>query len=333
MSTVIVVMAIVSFASPVVAEGDPDALFDELSEEQEQQVIVLIDEGQQAYDDGEFDEARDDFEEVYELFPHPDVIYRIAQCYERLGDDELAIQRYRQFLEEVPDAPERGRVERTIETLEQELGDDLSTVRVQTAPSEAFVYVDDPDTVPAGQTPVDVTLEPGTYRLYIEKPGHESLEEEVDVERGETVRIRVDLSEVEAEAEESRPAVKRRQPQKSTSWWEPTISVALFGLGGWGVYQAAGYHSEYERLAQAREDMSGEEGSSAERQRRADVERDRDQALMMRNAVGIAGGAALLGGALYTTWWIARGPKNSGAVIGLAPRVGGGIQFGVRGTF
>lgn len=60
------------------------------------------------YNLGNFDKALDEYKAVYELKPHPALLFNIAQCYRQLGDYSAAAFYYRRYRDEAkaagPDA-------------------------------------------------------------------------------------------------------------------------------------------------------------------------------------------------------------------------------------
>ncbi len=164
----------------------------ELDEQQEAHLLQLIKEGKGLYDQGEFSAARTKFAEAYEIYPHPDLVYRIALCHERLGEDAQAVEYYRRFLEEAPDAEERSRVEKTIEVIEARIA--KSEIKVVTYPEGATVYINDVANGAAGYTPVGLPVKPGNYKLIVKMDGYETVTELVTVQAGATVQSRYHLT-------------------------------------------------------------------------------------------------------------------------------------------
>lgn len=73
--------------------------------------------GRQYYGEGRFEDAAREFQEAYRLTEHPDVLYNLASCYDRLERREQAIREYERYLEEKPDTPDRQRIEIRIREL------------------------------------------------------------------------------------------------------------------------------------------------------------------------------------------------------------------------
>jgi tetratricopeptide (TPR) repeat protein len=80
---------------------------------------------------GEYDEAIKAFESGYRLVPQALFLYNIAQAARLSGRLELALERYRQYLDAVPNAPEAAAVRRYI----FEIGEQLRARRAVPEPS------------------------------------------------------------------------------------------------------------------------------------------------------------------------------------------------------
>ena len=63
------------------------------------------------YDQGHFEQALDEAEQAYRLYPLPPILYNIAQCQRALGHWERAAFFYEEYLAKVPDSPTRKAVE------------------------------------------------------------------------------------------------------------------------------------------------------------------------------------------------------------------------------
>ena len=74
--------------------------------------------GTRLYEVGEFAKALEAFKRAYLAYPDPSLLFNLGQCYRQLGVKPDAVRSYRQFLNKVPDAPNRADVERLIANLE-----------------------------------------------------------------------------------------------------------------------------------------------------------------------------------------------------------------------
>ncbi|MBA2662083.1 MAG: PEGA domain-containing protein [Bradymonadaceae bacterium] len=179
-----------AFSPAAVAQESLEERFAQLTESQKRELIGLIDAGRAAYDRGEFERALRYFRDGYDVFSHPDLLYRIALSHERLGEDAEAVRFYRQFLGEVPDADERGRIENTITVIERRLASQASKIRILTEPSGALVYINDKANGVAGYTPTELPVGAANYKVIIQKEGYSGIEELIDVPAGQTVVLK-----------------------------------------------------------------------------------------------------------------------------------------------
>jgi tetratricopeptide (TPR) repeat protein len=77
--------------------------------------------GREAFDAGRWEEALGHFEKAYELSPRPMLLYNIAKAQDNLGQLREARATYKRFLAAVPDASNRGAVERRVSELDVEV--------------------------------------------------------------------------------------------------------------------------------------------------------------------------------------------------------------------
>jgi tetratricopeptide (TPR) repeat protein len=77
--------------------------------------------GEARFKAGDYRAAITEFGAADALVPSPILSYNIGLCHERLGEDELAVQRYRDYLVRRPDAANRPQVEDRIAQAEQRL--------------------------------------------------------------------------------------------------------------------------------------------------------------------------------------------------------------------
>lgn len=313
------VAAVMFIAAPATAAAEPppteEELFDRLTSEQELEVIRLLDEAEEAYDADNYGVAIDRFHEVHELFPHPRITYRLALAYEEAREYEMALQYYTFFLEQAPDAEERGEVGRKVRDLEDQLGDDRTMIRVESVPIGADIYLGDRDTAPVGTTPQWVTVEPGSHDIIVDLPGYLSEETTVEIAEGDD-----EIVQFELDADESFEDDDYRQVDTSgVSLWKPAVSVGLAGVGGLFTYMA------FQQSADARymEDNLDDPAYS-----QADV----DNARATSTTFGVVGGVTLVSAAAFTVWWVFSDRGGPGSGLSLAPTPGG-VQVGFTHRF
>lgn len=264
-----------------------------LSDAQQQQLVELIEEGKQAYDRGEFESSLSLFRQAYDIYQHPDIVYRIALCYERLGEDQEAIKHYRQFLAEAPDAPERPRIEKTIEVIEARIA--KSEIQITTNPPGAAVFVDDEANGVAGYTPTVLAVKPGNYKLLVRKDGFDTVNELVTVGAGQSVQVRYQLDPV---GTEESPVVRDRRPTRGTAPSVKFLTLTAIGAGA-GITSIVFFGLHGERRAKLAE-LDELDRQELSRNRHNEVRRQRNINLAV--AVSSAAVSAFAFIWAYGTW-------------------------------
>jgi tetratricopeptide (TPR) repeat protein len=77
--------------------------------------------GTRAYDLGRFLEAAAEYEKAYEVKENPALLYNLGQAYRGAGEHQKALNAYRAYLRNAPDAPNREEVAHLIEGLKKTL--------------------------------------------------------------------------------------------------------------------------------------------------------------------------------------------------------------------
>lgn len=95
-----------------------------------------FDRGEKLFALGKFDEALDEYQKAFDAKPIPDFLFNIGQCYRNLGDYQQAIFSFKKYLKLEPDAPDKEKVEKLIDDLEekQERGDGQRFVQKKEEP-------------------------------------------------------------------------------------------------------------------------------------------------------------------------------------------------------
>lgn len=88
-----------------------------------EQALELFEEALEHYRAGRFRQAADLLLRARELHAEPVLLYNLARAYEGLGELDNALDAYVRYLEEQPDAKDRGAIERRIETLREQIAE------------------------------------------------------------------------------------------------------------------------------------------------------------------------------------------------------------------
>jgi hypothetical protein len=208
---VVIWVAICAFAAPVLAQS-ADAM---------KKAQAAFDAAQSEYLQGKFDEAAAGFQEAYAARPFPQFLYNVAAAYHMKGkkasDVEAygkAVEFYKKYLAEEPNATDKANVEKAIGVLEDEITRRKSTVAagsgasapvsqeveklgdvkvrglvvIITEPQNATIYLDDKKKGPFHTTPWSGSLD-GEHKLIIEKRGYKVVESTISADPTKLVQF------------------------------------------------------------------------------------------------------------------------------------------------
>jgi tetratricopeptide (TPR) repeat protein len=80
---------------------------------------ALYEAGATAFRGGRYDDALQDFQRAYDLSHRPGLLYNIGQCHDRLRHDVEALAAFEQYVQEMPDAPQRPEIEGRLPALRE----------------------------------------------------------------------------------------------------------------------------------------------------------------------------------------------------------------------
>jgi tetratricopeptide (TPR) repeat protein len=186
-----------------------------------------FDQAQVLYLKGDYQAAAAGFQAAYAARAFPQFLYNIGASYHMKGKQDAdvdayrkAIEHYQRYLAEEPKAPDRAKVERSIQILEQEIQrlrapqadpaapapapstevQQLGDVRVrglvviESEPQGASIYLGGKEKGEMARTPWSGTLE-GEHTYVIEKRGYKSTEGSLQADPSRLYVLRVVLSE------------------------------------------------------------------------------------------------------------------------------------------
>lgn len=104
--------------------------------------------GMAKFDLGEYDKAIDAFHEAYDVFADPKILFNLAQAHRKKKRYEQALELYRSYLRNLPDAPNRAIVEELMAELEGLLAAQRASVE---RPPDGVSATTLPASVPASQ--------------------------------------------------------------------------------------------------------------------------------------------------------------------------------------
>ena len=181
-----------------------------------------FDAAQSDYVAGDFDKAAAGFEEAYAARPFPQFLYNVGASYHMKGKKlsdvaayKKAVEFYKRYLSEEPQASDKAKVEKAVGVLEAEIArlgaaptgsgsgatqtpsqevQNLGDVKVRglvviiTEPQNATIYLDDKKKGPFATTPWSGSIE-GEHKLIIEKPGYRIVESTISADPTKLVQV------------------------------------------------------------------------------------------------------------------------------------------------
>ena len=227
-------LLIVALASPpwVSAWAQPSQAppsFDSLTPEQQSEFASLIELAVNNEKRDHYSKSLQYYQEAFKILPHPKLYYSMAVCYERLGDSANALKYYKMFVQQQPQAQEAPGAEQRIAELSQAMVRQETSLRVDSSPPGAAVFLEDITRGPVGSTPTtDLPVNSGTYRVIIRLDGYEELVETVQVKPGERANVRFTLKKLPGLED---PGVSKRASSGSATPWV-LLGVGVLATGG-----------------------------------------------------------------------------------------------------
>jgi tetratricopeptide (TPR) repeat protein len=218
----------------------PDALAAPATAEAQESARKTYQAGAQAYAEGRFKDAIDLFLEAARIAPNPAFSYNIGLAYEQLGDPDNALRWYRDYLRELPKAPDRAEIEPRILEAERRLRErGVQQITILSTPEGATVAVDGK---PVGVTPWTGELTPGRHKLTLMLRNYADAEQAFELPSDHAIDVAVALTEARREAPVSKPATPDviAAPEAGGTGIRPLTWVAL-GVGAAGLGVALGF--------------------------------------------------------------------------------------------
>lgn len=189
--------------APVFAQAPTEIpALDDLDEEQQRELASLIDLAEVTSKRGEFDKAITYFEEAYALFPHPQLLYRMAELHERKENYAEAADLYQRFADAMPDASEAPSARRKAlemreksSALQARESADATSMRILTTPPGAQVFFAEQglERLMGSSPTVDLPVRPGKYTVVLKLPGYRDKTVEIEVTAGQQLSREFDL--------------------------------------------------------------------------------------------------------------------------------------------
>ena len=165
------------------------ALADDLADEADLRFRM----GAEAYQRGDFKDALQHFLASNRLVPNKNVVFNIAWAYEKLHQYPEAYRYFTLALDAEKDSAAKKRIQEALALIQPF----VAVLEVVTDPPGATLYVERRDLGPRGESPRQLGLAQGSYKLIVERAGYEPAEVMVkDLKQGQTSSVRVALKQI-----------------------------------------------------------------------------------------------------------------------------------------
>ncbi len=167
----------------------------QLSEADRARAAKLEQEANQLYGEGRYKEAIEKYRLSYEITADANLLYSIAVAYQQLEAWQECVSNMERYLEKAPPGPKRDRAENTLKSCDARIVQD-QRLSIESEPKGATVYLDE-RTRSIGSTPVTTYVRPGRHKVWVELPGYEPVEQEIDVQTKEPFRLNLQMQKVQ----------------------------------------------------------------------------------------------------------------------------------------
>lgn len=202
----------------------------ELSETERSELGRLFSDARKAYEAQDFETSIQKLMAAYEIFPEPNMLYRIGEMHETLENRGMAAEYYERYLTENPEDDDRALIESRIARLRRPQVREAevpSRLTIVTRPGEAEVYLVGESEELLGTSPLEVELEPGVHSIRVAKEGYEPLTKRFEIGASELRTSELMLSEVDP------PAQPLSLPQTSVA--PIVLAFSSFAVAGGAV--------------------------------------------------------------------------------------------------
>jgi tetratricopeptide (TPR) repeat protein len=281
----------------------------EPSRDEMQRFKKLLATASEQYGNNQYEKALETFREAQDIAAPPTLTYNIARTLEALGRCEKARSKIHEYLDaEGLSEQKRRKGQKRLEKLEQCREPGKLTVGCQPDEADATVKVGERRRA----CPAEFELDADTYEVRVEAPGYRSIDAEVEVPAGESVRHSVALVETDPpETHSDRGGL-----------FSNGARVAQFGgLFAGAALLTGGLASDLSANGRLRELRTAETAGNAARIRAL---RNRGQSAKTRTiALYVSGAALTLGSGTWMALDLTGGQKDrdpSQFTLGISPR-------------
>lgn len=120
------------------------------------------------------------------------VVFNIAACFEELGRYDQAYRYYADYAAEELEEADRQAAEQALARIRRR----VALIRIDSDPPGATIYLNREDLGARGQTPRTLAVEPGGYRVILQREGYEEAAMEVTASRGVERTVELSLTPI-----------------------------------------------------------------------------------------------------------------------------------------
>jgi hypothetical protein len=177
------------------------------------------------------------------VYPAPQLLFNVAKAHDKLSALSSALSFYRDYLRQLPDAPDAADVGNRVRELETSLAQrGVQQLSVLTNPSRALLAVDG---MPVGITPWTGETWPGEHRLTVTLDGHKALTTPITVDALQVQDFSFDLGPIDPSGTSKNGAsatASKSSTQVSTVTWL-VLGTGTAALGATLVAEMAAKNS------------------------------------------------------------------------------------------
>lgn len=149
----------------------------QVEKEQREKAREYYNQGKEAFDKEDFENALEAFQKAYDTKPHPVVLKSVAECQAALGDTAAAVDTFEKYLAD-PEAAGKDSVQKRVEELKAL----PIEVQITSEPEGGRIDIDEAD---SGQvTPATIKMKAGSHEVKITVEGFEPMAKQIEVELG-----------------------------------------------------------------------------------------------------------------------------------------------------
>lgn len=159
---------------------------------------ALVQQARSAYKNGLYETAARQFAQAFEQSGDAKHLYDAAISFQQVQSWDQCIGYMGRYLELAPISPKRDRARNARDNCVARQNKSQQ-VSIETNPPGASVKLGNKKSPIVGTTPLRLDLPPGVQRVFVEKPGFETVIRDIELKKGTPLRLSLDLREIVAQ--------------------------------------------------------------------------------------------------------------------------------------